>query len=102
MYLKTDFEMDFYYQLEKLDTVELERLRYYMRVQAQNGNEYSTLALRIMDDILLRRLATSLCECCLGRTGCDMCNPPQFDDQYYIDQDAHFQRFGRPAFPNEY
>lgn len=101
--LNTDFAVALYIDLEKRDTPELEKLRYYLRIQAHEGNFYSTLTMRMIDYILLIRIATTLCEVCLGRTGCDMCCPSYFTDYYtYDDQVAHYEQFGRPAFPNEY
>lgn len=104
-----DFLNRMWTEFEHRDTVTLEHLRYSQRRWVVNGHD--TVAdidlLRMLDEVLLRRLATTLCEGCLGRTGCDMCRPPNWSmsDMYpgYDDgADAHFERFGRPEFPNEY
>lgn len=84
------------------DTVELERLRYFHRIEVHAHYHVADIdLLRVLDYLLLGRLATSLCEGCFGRTGCDMCNPPDFADEFDYQTD-HYERFGRPAFPNEY
>lgn len=91
--------------LDRHDVPTLERLRYKMRVEAQSGFPFDVDSLRMIETILLSRLVTTLCEGCLGRTGCDMCNPPDYsylDDYGFDRQTAHFERFGRPEFPNEY
>ncbi len=92
-----------YVHFDRHSDAELQHFRYNYGIFARssgNADEYL-----LLDHILLTR-HTTLCEGCLGRTGCDMCCPPDFDmaDMYpgYDDQTAHYERFGRPALPNEY
>lgn len=92
---------------ERMDDDELERLRYHMSITARSTDFSWTIDCLRMIDLLLLFRHTTLCEGCLDRTGCDMCNP--FDPYDFAsafmtsdDADAHFERFGRPAFPNEY
>lgn len=92
--------------LDRRFTPELEELRYKLGIQARGGNSFSQDVLGMLDHIMLTRTVTTLCEGCLGRTGCDMCCPPDFSlsDMYpeYDPQTDHYERFGRPEFPNEY
>lgn len=97
---------DYMYRTHELaDTPTLEQWRYQLGIVARETSFPGTIMqLRMIDDILLSRLVTTLCEVCLGRTGCDMCNPDYsylYDDGYDM-QHAHYEQFGRPAFPNEY
>lgn len=82
---------------------ELGELRYKAGTLAREGNIYAIEAVEMIDHILLGRIATSLCEGCLDRTGCDMCCPPDFDwmaDAY--NREAEENMLGRLLFPNEY
>lgn len=60
---------------------ELRELHYAASIRARA--EGDIMEMRLIDFILLGRMATTLCEGCLGRTGCDMCNPTQLDDTDY-------------------
>lgn len=94
--------MQMYNKLDQHTDAELEEFRYWARIRAHaEGDIYE---LRAIDDILLRRTATTLCEGCLDRYGCDMCCPPTFMDFHSgaDDTDYHYEKFGRPALPNEY
>lgn len=95
---------EMYRKLEVLPTEELEHNRYWARIRAhEEGDIYE---LRAIDDILLMRVATTICEGCRGYGGCDMCSPPEYNISYdypmYDPQADHYERFGRPVFPNEY
>lgn len=87
---------------------ELEAERYDLGIICRaSAPWFETELLMLIDQELLSR-HTSLCEGCLGRTGCDMCCPPDAEALMglnypeYDPQFDHFERFGRPAFPNEY
>lgn len=103
--LEQDYYDDKYRAYEVLDTPTLEQQRYWLGAVAREMSFTESIVLmRMIDDILLARLAISLCEVCLGRTGCDMCNPDYsylYDDDYDM-QHAYYEQLGRPAFPNEY
>ncbi len=91
-----------YNEMDRMSDDELERERYWIAVRARTKSyEVSIEIMRMVDALLLRR-HTTLCECCLGRTGCDMCSPPEPWDRYASDEDWHYEQFGRPSFPNEY
>lgn len=88
---------------DQMSTELLEHLRYLLGITARRtASTPSVTHMRMIDTILLTRV-TSLCEGCLGRGGCDMCVPPDWDYFYGSnDQNDHYERFGRPALPNEF
>lgn len=97
------FLQDMYNDLDRRPTPEVEKLRYMVGILAREGNYYAIDATVALNYIMLMRVTETICEGCRNQDGCDMCCPPDFD--YYFggpDQDAHFERFGRPALPNEY
>lgn len=94
-----------YVEFNRDSDEELAHKRYKVGSLAREGNFYAIDATLVINHLLLTRTVTTLCEGCLDRTGCDMCCPPDFteyDYPEYDEQTAHFERFGRPAFPNEY
>lgn len=102
-----DFLNRLFITLDRHSSPELQHLRYRQRIEVHKHNHVADIdCLLMIESILLTRLATTLCEGCLGRTGCDICCPPNFTpaDMYpeYDPDTAHYERFGRPAFPNEY
>ncbi len=100
--MRADYFNALWMDLDRRSDWELQKTRYSIGIQAREGNPYSIECLVIMDQILLTR-HTSLCEGCLGRTGCDMCCPPDFswmNDAY--DREGQEEMLGRPLFPNEY
>lgn len=105
--MRDEYYHEWFMTFDRMDTPTLEQTRYHLGIAARaTGFEASVDFLRMSDHILLTRIAHTLCEGCLNRYGCDMCNPPQFDmsDMYpgYDPQTDHYERFGRPELPNEY
>lgn len=91
-------------EMDRLSDDQLRETRYKLGIAARRPvpDQYALRVIIGVDRILLSRTVTAICECCFGRTGCDMCQPYEFTDWGTIDQDAHFEKFGYPAFPNEY
>lgn len=99
--------MDEYYQrmwylFDDQSDAELGRTRYNRGAEAREGCLDAIMVVSCIDFILLHRMVTTLCEGCLGRTGCDMCCSSYYDEVNPFYDDQHFERFGRPEFPNEY
>lgn len=99
--MEDDYFNRLFEDLEVLDPADLDRELYRYSIEARQGRKFSMDVVQMIGYIRLTRIQTTLCEGCLDRTGCDMCCPPDFTD-YTVDQDAHYEQFGRPAFPNEY
>lgn len=102
-------EQDYYDQLmldfDRLDDVELNRVLYINSITARSGvcHRNAITAVQIINYLRLARINTTLCEGCFDRTGCDMCCPDYYPfDGFGDDQDDHYERFGRPALPNEH
>lgn len=78
--------------------------RYYQRIEAQQTSDPLAIdILLLVERVWLTRHLYTLCEGCLGRTGCDMCCPPDFSwmvDDFNREYEEHMM--GRPLFPNEY
>jgi len=92
-----------YMELEVLDLVELGRKLYWLGILARKGDQDAAMLVRMIGDIRLRQIATSLCEGCLDRYGCMMCCP--WDDGGLADalnREHEEMALGRPLFPNEY
>lgn len=103
--MRDEYFMRLYNNIAILDDNALRKEIYRLGIEARAGREFSMDALRMAEIELTGRLITTLCEGCWNRTGCDMCCPPDFTDlygQYNAFDDGHYERFGRPAFPNEY
>jgi hypothetical protein len=81
-----DMEQDYlnrlFFELDKKSDAELGHDLYKVGDLARQGNYYAIDVTRTIEVILIHRHST-LCEGCLGRHGCDMCCPPQFDDRDY-------------------
>lgn len=93
--------------LDGLKDAALRSIRYYAGIgaRAENPDYHTVLVTEICDYLITGRILTTLCEGCRGRGGCDMCQPYDFSDDplgMLYDADAHYERFGRPALPNEY
>lgn len=99
---KADYYNKLWIALECNSDEELGKVIYDYGIEAREGRHFSMDVLRMAETIRLTRIATTLCEGCLDRTGCDMCCPPDFDDYYGINREAEENMLGRPLFPNEY
>lgn len=68
---------------DRKSDAELRELHYAASIRARA--EGDTMEMRVIDFILIHRMATTLCEGCLNRTGCDMCCPPEYDTRDFSD-----------------